>query len=345
MDDGDPDEAVTPRLLHVHNGDCAADVMREADVTGDIAVYGDVLYEGPCPLDASPAEWIEARAQWAAARGYAPLADARRMVAAWSRALDSWAAHDEVVLWFEHDLHDQAQLARHLDWIARVGMPADRVSMICIGDYPDGTPPGAPRFIGLGQLSPHQMASLAGTRAPLGAAQIALGRRAWRALAGGDVEAAHALAEAGTPELPCLGPALRRWLEELPSTRGGLPRTERQTLVALVARGGAASPTTLFQASQDAEAAPFMGDTLWWRRVLDLAAGARPLVRVEVAAGSGAGLPAGKVALTDAGRAALAGTLDWIATAQPDRWIGGVRVADGRCAWRWDAERRRPVAG
>src|SRR5262249_27906301 len=63
---------------------------------------------------------------------------------------------------------------------------------------------------------------------------------------------------ARVPQLPFLGPALRRLLEELPAPRDGLSGTERRMLRAIAA--GAATPMAAFRAAQDLEAAPFLGD-------------------------------------------------------------------------------------
>ena len=39
--------------------------------------------------------------------------------------------HDEVVLWFEHDLSDQLQLIQILDWFAHQGRRRTKLTLIC----------------------------------------------------------------------------------------------------------------------------------------------------------------------------------------------------------------------
>ena len=75
-----------------------------------------------------------------------------------------------------------------------------------------------------------------------------------------------------------------------------------------------------------------MGDTTFWKRVLDLASGATPLVAVDVDPldddRSGyLALPNGTVSITDAGRAVLAGAADWVRLNGFDRWLGGVHLS------------------
>ena len=48
-----------------------------------------------------------------------------------------------------------------------------------------------------------------------------------------------------------------------------------------------------------------------------------------------------RLALTDAGRAALAGREDQISRQGIDRWLGGVHLTTPGPIWRWDADARR----
>jgi hypothetical protein len=135
--------------------------------------------------------------------------------------------------------------------------------------------------------------------------------------------------------------ALRRHLEEYPSTWNGLPRTEHQALTAAAA--GPAPFPTLFRASQEMEERIYMTDLSFAQRVRQLAMGPRALLRLD---------PAGTrfirhqtVAITPAGQEALDGREDWVRLRGFDRWLGGVHLHGREAAWRWDAETERLVAG
>jgi hypothetical protein len=41
----------------------------------------------------------------------------------------------EYVLWFEADLYDQLQIAEILARLADLGVPAERITLICIGEH------------------------------------------------------------------------------------------------------------------------------------------------------------------------------------------------------------------
>jgi hypothetical protein len=99
---------------------------------------------------------------------------------------------------------------------------------------------------------------------------------AWDALRQPDPSALAVLAPSGVAELPFLGAALRRLLEELPAPRDGLSGTERRALQAISA--GAATPAAAVLAAQDLEAAPFLGDAWFYRTLTSLGRGSARLI-------------------------------------------------------------------
>ena len=329
-----------PRFLHVLNGDSVRFTLEQSDVPGALAVYPEVLHEGPVPRDSGTRTWREARSRYLSARGYLPYADAMRNLETWDATLEAFADYDEVVLWFEHDLFDQLLLIRHLDWFARRDLGRTALGLICIGEFPGFQP-----FHGLGQLNAEQLTSLLGTREPVSPEQIALGTRAWRAFTASDPTELDARVRTGdTRALPFLAGALQRFLEEYPAIDTGLPRTERQILELLAAKP--LTPERLFVTQARLEERVFMGDTTFWRRVMDLAAGDTPLVTVDGELPADRVLPVGTVAITEAGRAVLARADDWVRLNGFDRWLGGVHLSvapGGDVTWRYDRNARALV--
>ena len=118
--------------------------------------------------------------------------------------------------------------------------------LICIGEMPGIVP-----FHGLGQLSPPQMASLLDRRQRVNEGQKLLGRDAWRAFCAPDPTGLEALLRRDLSPLPFLAGALRRHLEEFPSTFNGLSRNERQILRVLVE--GASTFEEVFRGTQKLE--------------------------------------------------------------------------------------------
>ena len=235
------------------------------------------------------------------------------------------------------DLFDQLQLIRTLDLIGPGR--SDRhsnVSLICIDRFP-----GVERFIGLGQLSDDQLATLVGTERPVTAGQYALASEAWAAFRSPDPRTLLALTvrlETDTAEgraLPFLRDALRRFLADFPSSSNGLSRTEELALDAL--REGGMTGGELFPAAQAEEERPFMGDSTFFSVLRALGSARVPLVTISNGPG-GLDLGSKLFALTAAGREVVAGRRDHVAINGIDRWRGGVHLAGrDRSPWRWDA--------
>jgi hypothetical protein len=211
------------------------------------------------------------------------------------------------------------------------------LSLICIGEYP-----GIARFCGLGQLTPDQLGSLLDTRQRIRPEQVQLARAAWRAFTSAEPTAIEAVLAGDTSALPFLAGALVRHLEQFPSARNGLNRTESRALEAVAA--GHATPVAAFLAVMATEERPFMGDTTFWQYLKGLADGPHPLLTMEPAGEGTEGLPGHRLALTETGRQVLAGERDRVRLNGIDRWLGGVHLQGPEAAWRWDEERRRLVA-
>jgi hypothetical protein len=261
-------QEIQVKLLHVVNGASVGGTLRESQVAGSISEWPDILSEGPIPLTTDDDEYARIRARYIAAEGFTDYANALARLQRFHAELSGFAAYDEVVIWCEHDLYDQAMLLRLLDWFGRRDLGTTRLSLICIGAFP-----GVPRFVGLGQLNAEQLASLEGTRQAVTYAQLTLAREAWAAYGSTDPGEIAALLHRDTSALPFLADALRRSLEELPSERSGLSRTEESAL-RIAGERGPMGWQRLFLAVQETEERPFMGDTSFLR----VLRGMRPLL-------------------------------------------------------------------
>ena len=135
-----------------------------------------------------------------------------------------------------------------------------------------------------------------------------------------------------TSDLPYLKGALLRHLEQFPSSRNGLSRTERQILE--ITKGGGARVCAIFRASQDKEQAIFMGDLVFETYICRLADARVPLVKITR---DETPFWNAELAITSEGRAVLRAELDNLSLNGIDRWLGGVHLQGSR-VWRWDGE-------
>jgi hypothetical protein len=321
--------------LHITNGSHAGDKLR-AFVDGPVALACDVLHEGPCPPVEGDA-WHEVRAQFLAGPGRTAK-EIKAGLASDDRAIaDACARGDDVVLWFEHDLFDQLALVRTLDTVSHAGGGAarhPRVSLICVDRFP-----GIERFIGLGQLTEAQLATLDGTGVPVNGDHYAIASGAWTAFRSADPWGLLAIPD--SPALPFLQAALRRFLAEYPSVDNGVSLTEELALTELAK--GPSTAGALFGATQAREARPFMGDSTFFEILHRLASARVPLVTAD--GWDDADPRLARIAITDTGREVLARRADHVRLNGIDVWRGGVHLAGrDRSPWRWDAHRETLVS-
>lgn len=282
-------------MLHVRCGDDILDSLRRAGLPGERLSWADPLAEGPVDAGVEGDAWYERRAEWLSRRHGVPRDQALARLRAQDEVLARARDEDEVVLWFEHDLFDQVILARLLAWFDQYGGTA-RLSMVdvepCLRDI-EG-------FRGLGQLGPDPLARLFDARRRVTAEQLALGSRAWAAMRDPHPGGLEEILAADTEALPYLRDAVVRLCLERRPGGDGLVLSERLALE--VVRDGARTAAEAFNAVQDREAAPWMGDTSFWAVLGDLAAHDPPLLET----GTGP-WPRRPLTLTGAGEQTLAG--------------------------------------
>lgn len=318
-------------MLHITNGDSVVGTFRQVRFPGVYLPWRDVLHDGPVPQTATLSELSDVRAQALADFGAGDYEDLRAGFAARDKVLEDSSKHEEVVLWFEHDLYDQLQLLQLLDWFSSNGN-GGKLSLIQVNSYP-----GVKPFYGLGQLSGPQLARLFPTRATITQAHLLAGREAWQAFRSADPGALLELTERAEQKsypLPFLAKALQRFLQEYPWTIDGLSRTERQILQA--GGTGRRKRTEIYFESRQQEDVPW-GDGSVYLRLDGLAEGPNPAL-VEVQKND--------YAVTDAGQKLLDGKADWIKLSGGiDRWLGGVHLVGAQPQWRWDDAQKMLVSG
>ncbi|MGI9381667.1 MAG: DUF1835 domain-containing protein [Methyloligellaceae bacterium] len=315
--------------LIITNGDAAGELLRKAVQGAEVLPWRDVLHDGPIPETQDLAELSRLRADFLAAKGWGTKAELENAFSARDRGLAQASVFDRVVLWFEHDLYDQLQLIQILDWFGGEPRPEAQLYLVQADEF-------------LGQQTPETIGELAKLEEPVFDQQVALAKRAWEALRQPTPEAWFGLLNEDLSPLPFLKSAVRRLLEELPSAKSGLSRTEREILKAI--RSGIARPRDLFGAVQAQEEAAFMGDWSFWDRLDGLTADPSPLIdglntgpfRPDMGQEAWQSYLNAEVRLTVIGNEILAGNEDFARHASIDRWWGGTHLSND-ALWRWDA--------
>lgn len=262
------------RALHIRCGDDIRERLVEAGIEGDYLSFADPAWLGPPPASNA---WIAGRAALIAERtGLSRQKIRADLGDAYWRLARAPADYDRIVLWGEHDLYDQAALVRVLASFAlRKKLP--RIELISIDRFR-----GIKRFIGLGQLSAAQLATLWPRRKRVTRGQLALGIKAWEALRAPTPESLEALCKGDLRALPFLKAALQRQLQELPWTGDGLSLTERNALASL-AKGPRSAAEMFAEAQIRRDPQPFMGDLFFWSVLRDLVEAPSPPIAVSAA--------------------------------------------------------------
>jgi hypothetical protein len=329
-------------ILHVTNGDHAADGLARSGLSGDVLAWRDVLHDGPVPDDVDHASFAATRAAFLGDRQWATELEVLDDLTARDARLDGIGAADAVMLWFEPDVYDQLQLVQLLARMARRA-PADRPQLTI-----------APADLLLGPLVPEKFVPLFVARRVITDDDLAVGLAAWTAFTAPDPRAVldviarleraiggRTYAADDRVRLPYLTSALRRVLEEYPDESSGLSRTERQICEALA--GAPLSLSKLYQTAHHAsESWPWLGDTSFAWYVERLSDCAQPLVTLTngsrvvatPAVREAQGFWSRTVRLTDFGSDVVQSRADTIAVNGIDRWFGGVHVTP-LSLWRW----------
>ncbi len=301
-------------MLHVTNGDSVS--LDRSGLGGQVLIWRDVLHDGPVPAGLAFDELTRLRSIFLGSvwPGSAP----EESLAQRDATLARFEEHEEVVLWFEHDLFDQLQLIQILDWLHARSASATRLSMISVDRY-------------LGNLTGDQLAALWPNRHTITAREFDLAVDAWRAFRAPDPIDLEALLRRDTSALPFLAGAMRRHLQQFPSVENGLARTEQQILE--LVEEGQNDFRKLFRADQQREERIFMGDTSFARYIHGLATCRRPLLIDED----------GVYRITPTGREVLAAQADHVRLNGINRWLGGVHLSGTEALWRWNERAQRLV--
>lgn len=287
-------------------------------------MLADPFCMGPVP-DVDTETFLDLRSQFISQAFEIPIDAARERIHSEHQRLSSMADASSVVLWCEADPYDQLFLI----YVLANAEPRPRQFEIIEIDRM----PGVRRFVGIGQLAPSVLAWLWTKRRVLNDRAITLARKAWDAYRAPGPQAWVEIAHQDNDLLPFLAPAMRRQLQELPSSRDGLSLTERLTLQAV--RDGQAM--TLGKAfgvlTMHSEPLPSLGDLMFYALIRPLIEGANPLLRVW---DSGANWERRPVELTELGYSVLNGEAYWLDYADQTRWVGGMCVMPGKPHWALD---------
>jgi Domain of unknown function (DUF1835) len=172
-------------MLHITNGESVS--IPQTGLPGQVVCWNDILHDGPVPGGLPLQELSRIRERFLAEFFAVPLSEvsfARR-----DEAITRFPDHEEVILWFEHDLYDQLQLIQILDWFSRQDLGGTRISLISVDQY-------------LGPMRPEQLLPLFKTRHTVTGAEFEAARAAWDAFCAPEPTGLVKLLQSGSAQRP-----------------------------------------------------------------------------------------------------------------------------------------------
>ena len=299
-------------MLHIHNGESVLTVARRANLPGEHTAFRDTLVVGPIPQT----DWTETRARFLSESYGENLLRVRNELLQQQRMIDVAAGHDEVVLWFEHDLFCLVNFLYLLTKLA-----AHRRLTVVWSDQP------------IGGRDEGELELLFESRRAVTPHMLAAAQRAWAAYASPDPLPLNELLGEES-DFPFLRSGLALHAARFPSTRNGLGSIEARSLE--IVANGANDFIKIFDLFNTDEPRYGLGDAQLYRMLWTLANVAAPMLAMTKRQ---ADAPAKALfALTPAGEKVLAAEADYLDLNGTDFWLGGAHLANGK-VWRWDGRK------
>ncbi|WP_455365752.1 DUF1835 domain-containing protein [Kaarinaea lacus] len=318
------------RTLHIRCGTDIKNGLALAGFNGDFLCFVDLYVHGRVTSAETLEEFLIVRAKALGELGVS-FDDALARLQGEYGALENARDYDRVMLWFEHDSHDQLILAKLLDYFSKPEHRPGQLHLISVTHFP-----GVKRFNGIGQLPPEALRVLWQQFAPVTQSQLNLGQQAWQAITAATPVELMALVQSDTPVLPTMAGALRRHLFELPSVENGLSLTEQLTLQILNDKGEMNAARLFGWYTNHYEPLPFLGDAGYWIILSGLADVERPALIINKL---GEQAQQWQVSATKLAQQLLNNEVDWLDVNSVQRWVGGISI-DSRNSLTWRIDRQ-----
>jgi hypothetical protein len=214
-------------ILHILNGDDTAKSFNDTGLDGDVMVWREVLSEGPLEENISSGSFWRNRSQWISETFKDEPDNYQHKVLDQLAKLDE--AYEEINLWFEFDLHCQANLLGIMTYLKqRADLSSPSIFLICPADYP-----GKENFRGMGELNGEELEYLYDNiRIQLSGFDFILAAEAWAIYIGRDAEKLQDYLTKTDfwGSLHLLKPALEAQLQRLQVNADGLNYIEQRLL-------------------------------------------------------------------------------------------------------------------
>lgn len=241
------------KTLHVLNGDATLPGFTDAHIEGDFIVWREVMSEGPVEGDIYSRQFWAERSAFICENFHEAPENYQQKVLDETALLKNVSAYEEVVLWFEFDLHCQINFLAVLQLLQESDLSHTEISLVCPNHFP-----GVENFRGLGELNGEQLASLYPERLVLQQADLDFATEAWDAYASSDALRMREFLTQDFGRLPLLKIAFEAQLSRMDRNEEGLNRIEQKILDLWL--NGARTKETLYKEFSKTEKVYGIGD-------------------------------------------------------------------------------------
>jgi Domain of unknown function (DUF1835) len=254
-------------ILHILNGDSTAYSFEDTGLDGDVLVWREVFSQGPLLEDISSSAFWKDRSEWICnSFNDTPENYQGKVINPLEKLSEPY---DEINIWFEFDLHCQANLLGVINLLVKktdLSMPA--IFLICPDEFP-----GKEIFRGMGELNGEELEYLYDNiRVQLGAPDFAIAEQAWSLYVSGNDTALERWLEETTfwGNMHLLRPALKANLLRMRLNNNGLNYIEQKLLD--IYKSGLKTQPEIYQAFWQTEKIYGMGDLeidIYLRKLID----------------------------------------------------------------------------
>ena len=219
--------------INILNGDSTFYNFRESGMTGDVIIWREMLSEGPVAANISYEDFFSLRRQWISETiGDDSEEYKSKVISEFNRLVEltNIAEVDEMILWFEFDLHCQVNLIFLLNFFSVRGHPF-KLSLICPASHPNHS-----NFGGIGQLTPEEFKELPLQKVALDERDLQIASDAWRSYCSCDESEIRKFISRDHHHLVALKRAFEAPLNRFPDKATGLSRLEK-TLIDIINSG------------------------------------------------------------------------------------------------------------
>jgi hypothetical protein len=214
-------------ILHILNGDSTLQGFEQTGLDGDIMVWREMLSEGPLEENISSASFWKNREEWIS--GAFKENNEKYQQKMLDELTKLSEQYDEINLWFEFDLHCQANLLGVIAYLQqKIDLSAPAIYLICPGDFP-----GKVDFRGMGELNGEELEYLYDNiREQLNEKDFSIAAQAWKVYVSRNAGALKEFLANTTfwGSLHFLKPALQAQLKRLQVNEQGLNYIEQKLL-------------------------------------------------------------------------------------------------------------------